>query len=131
MRLEVNVPIGGETVAPDETGVGELARILLVLAAKTEDGHLLELGDTVTLADFNDRSAGTATLVPDWGPGDQVWITTTEGSLLQAAVERCSTLDGWTTVWTRMKWTEQLLSPVTVDRHGHDLNGRPRLGRIR
>lgn len=132
MRLEVYVQMGGESLSPDATGALELIRILRVLADDSErDAVLLEVGDHVELRDANDQAVGHAALVPDWTVGMHVWVTATEGSLVEAVVEEVEPFGGFWTVTTRQRWINALLSPVLVDHNGHDPNGKPRLGRKR
>lgn len=130
MRFEVNIAIGGDSLANDECGAGELARILQVTAFAVVEGRLTEVGDEAQLLDMNQSLVGIARLVPDWSVGEDVWVTTREGALLDGRIERVgASLSGYTEVACRYVRSHEMLSSVVVDHFGLDHKGRPVLAR--
>lgn len=132
MRLELQINIGGDHIESVED-VEELVREVVELATRVEAGDLMSAGDRVILRDFNGDEVGYATLVPDWHVGDQVWATTSDGTLVASYIERISE-SPWAefvNVHLRSKYIDQVLETVTVDAQGFDVHGKPRLGRQR
>lgn len=131
MRFEVDIEIGGAALADGECGTGELARIMQVVSFAVLEGRLSEVGDEARLLDINGNTVGFARMVPDWAVGDQVWVTTDEGSLLKSEIVLVSpTLADYAEVRCRFLASHEILSPVVVDHRGRDHKGRPVLARV-
>lgn len=132
MRFQVDLEIGGDSISDGETGAGEVARLMVGVAADVLKGMLRHAHDAVVLRDSNRAEVGTVRLVPDWHPGDSVWVTTTLGALVRAEVNRVDRRYGdYWGVHTRDARTRQQFDMVIVDQHGHDPSGKPMLGRVR
>lgn len=134
MRLEVHVEIGGAALTDEDTSARELHRILERVADDLE--WLDKEGDAVKLFDFNGNRVGYAALVPDWTVGEEVWVTTREGTHLRATIDAVTPAmrdrhAGFTHVTPRSTHSYEPLTPVLVDHHGRDANGKPVLGRVR
>lgn len=132
MRFEVDIEIGGALLADDECGTGELARLMQVVAFAALEGRLAQAGDEARLLDLNGTTVGFARMIPDWTPGEVVWVTTDQGSLLKSTISRVGPADhgGYRTVETRYIASHELLAPVIVDHRGLDQKGRPVLARV-
>lgn len=131
MRFEVDIPIGGDSLADDECGSGELGRLLQVAQFAVLTNKLARVGDVLTLLDANGAVAGAARMVPDWAVDDLVWVTTPEGSLLKSVIALVAPQGAnYTVVRCRYLASHELLSAVVVDHRGRDHKGRPVLARV-
>lgn len=130
----MHVDIGGAALAGGEHGHLELARIVLDVAESVEAGVLAVESDERVLRDYNGATVGFARMVPDWTVGEQVWVTTDEGSLLKSTVHAVTpsvASPGYSAVTCRFMASHELLTAVLVNAWGHDHHGRPVLGRAR
>lgn len=133
MRYEVSIEIGGAALTDGETGAGELARILQVAGHKTIEGWLCLPGDHILLQDLNGNTVGYVRMLGDWEVGEEVWVTTRNGALVQAHITDVTpaTLAGFTIVKTRASHSLEPMAEVMVDHAGLGITGQPHLGRVR